>query len=105
MLMLKIHTSMGLLELALQVMIFSYADLLGVYFTAIFTARGMTGSVIAALLGGFVVVLLLQPGIAKVIGLPSAMTMLAFPFQLCIATFIAFLICAAPAGRARAAVA
>lgn len=99
------HTSMGLLEFALQVMVFSYAGLLGVYFTAIFTGRGTTGSVIAALLGGFVVVLLLQPGIAKAIGLPSALTGLAFPFQLCIATFAAFLICAAPAGRSRTHVA
>jgi Na+/proline symporter len=99
------HTNMGLLEFALQVMVFSYAGLLGVYFTAVFTERGTTGSVVAALLGGFAVVLLLQPGIAKVVGLPSALTALAFPFQLCIATFVAFLICAAPAGRSRVIVA
>ena len=93
------HTNMGLLEFALQVMVFSYAGLLGVYFTAIFTDRGSTGSVIASLIGGFAVVLLLQPPIARAVGLPAALTALAFPFQLCIATLAAFLICAAPSGR------
>ena len=92
-------TDMGLLEFALQVMVFSYAGLLGVYFTAIFTRRGSTGSVIAALLGGFVVVLLLQPGIARAIGLPHVLASLAFPYQLCIGTLAAFLICAAVPGR------
>jgi len=96
------HTTMGLLEFALQVMVFSYAGLLGVYFTAIFTKRGTTTSVIAALLGGFFVVLLLQPGIAHWIGLPSVLTALAFPFQLCIATIAAFLICATPSGAGSA---
>ena len=99
------HTSMGLLEFALQVMVFSYAGLLGVYFTALFTSRGSTNSVIAALLGGFVTVLLLQPGIARAIGLPGPFATLAFPFQLCIATAMAFLICAAPAGRRSTAIA
>ena len=92
------HSAMGLLEFALQVMVFTYAGLLGVYFTALFTARGTTGSVIAALLTGFAVIVLLQPGIARALALPAALTGLAFPFQLCIGTFVAFLVCAAPAG-------
>lgn len=88
----------GLLEFALGVMVFAYAGLLGVYFTAIFTARGTTGSVIASLIAGFVTVLLLQPGIAASMGLPEMLRHLAFPFQLCIGTGIAFLVAAAPAG-------
>ena len=87
------YSNMGLLEFALQVMVFTYAGLLGVYFTAVFTDRGTTGSVIAALIAGFVTVLLLQPAIAQAIGLPKALSGLAFPFQLCVATFVALLIC------------
>jgi SSS family solute:Na+ symporter len=93
------YSDMGLLEFALQVMIFTYAGILGVYFTALFTRRGTTGSVIAALLIGFVVIVLLQPGIARAIGLPALLTGLAFPFQLCIGTLVAFLVCAAPAPK------
>jgi Na+/proline symporter len=95
------YTDMGLLEFALQVMVFTYAGLLGVYFTALFTGRGTTGSVIAALLVGFVTILLLQPSIAHAIGLPAALSSLSFPFQLCIGTVIAFAICAAPAGSGK----
>eukprot|EP01037_Dinobryon_pediforme_P036354 gene36354-43260_t len=95
------YSSMGLLEFALQVMVFTYAGLLGVYFTALFTGRGTTGSVIAALIVGFVTVLLLQPGIASAIGLPGVLHSLSFPFQLCIATPVAFLVCVAPAGSGR----
>lgn len=95
------YSSMGLLEFALQVMVFTYAGLLGVYFTALFTGRGTTGSVIAALIIGFVTVLLLQPGIAGAIGLPGALRALSFPFQLCVATLVAFIVCVAPAGSGR----
>ena len=96
------YSEMGLLEFALQVMVFTYAGLLGVYFTALFTARGTTASVVAALIAGFAVVLLLQPAIARAIGLPGALSALSFPFQLCIGTAIAFAICAAPRGMASA---
>lgn len=95
------YSSMGLLEFALQVMVFTYAGLLGVYFTALFTRRGTTGSVIAALIVGFVVVLLLQPAIAHGIGLPVPLRGLAFPFQLCVATLVAFIVCVVPAAPAR----
>lgn len=98
------YTDMGLLEFALQVMVFTYAGLLGVYFTALFTGRGTTGSVIASLIVGFVTVLLLQPGIAHVIGMPEALSGLSFPFQLCIATVVAFVVCVGPAGSGKAIV-
>ncbi|WP_232491851.1 sodium:solute symporter [Novosphingobium kaempferiae] len=98
------YTDMGLLEFALQVMVFTYAGLLGVYFTALFTGRGTTGSVIASLIVGFVTVLLLQPGIAHAIGMPEALSGLSFPFQLCIATVVAFVVCVAPAGSGKAIV-
>lgn len=97
------YSSMGLLEFALQVMVFTYAGLLGVYFTALFTNRGNTGSVIASLLVGFVTILLLQPGIAHALGLPTILNGLSFPFQLCIGTVVAFVVCAAPAGTGQQA--
>lgn len=92
------YSEMGLLEFALQVMVFTYAGLLGVYFTAVFTQRGSTGSVIAALLIGFATVLLLQPAIAGAIGLPAALTGLSFPYQLCIGTLVAFIVCVSVRG-------
>jgi Na+/proline symporter len=82
-------------------MVFAYAGLLGVYFTAIFTKRGTSNSVVLALIVGFLTVLLLQPGIAQALAMPQALHALAFPYQLCIGTLIAFLICAVPAGKAR----
>lgn len=94
------HSAMGLLEFALQVMVFTYAGILGVYFTALFTRRGSTGSVIAALIVGFATIVVLQPGIARTIGLPDILRALSFPFQLCIGTLVAFLVCAAPRGPA-----
>ncbi|MXP26584.1 sodium:solute symporter [Altererythrobacter indicus] len=95
------YSNMGLLEFALQVMVFTYAGLLGVYFTALFTNRGNTGSVIASLFIGFTTVLMLQPEIAHVIGIPAPLDTLSFPFQLCIATAVAFVVCVAPAGRGK----
>jgi SSS family transporter len=87
---------MPLLEFALQVMVFAYAGLLGVYFTAVFTDRGSTASVIAALMLGFLTVFLLQPAIATAIGLPEILARLSFPYQLCIGTFVSTLVCALP---------
>ena len=95
------YAKLGLLEFALSVMVFAYAGLLGVYMTAIFTPRGTSASVIASLIAGFVTVLLLQPAVAAEIGLPEALRHLAFPFQLCIGTAIAFVVAAAPPGRSR----
>lgn len=92
-----------LLEFALQVMVFAYAGLLGVYFTALFTARGTTGSVIAALIAGFVTVACCQPYLVAVLGLPDWAAKLAFPWQLCLGTTVATLVCMAPKGDGRRA--
>lgn len=94
------YAKLGLLEFALQVMVFAYAGLLGVYFAAIFTRRGTTGSVIASLIAGFITVLLLQPAIAAALGLPEMLQGLAFPFQLCVGTAVAFVVAVGPGGRA-----
>lgn len=87
-----------LLEFALQVMVFAYAGLLGVYFVAIFSNRGSSNSVIAALIAGFITVLLLQPTIIQALGLPMMLRHLSFPYQLCIGTCVATMVCALPGG-------
>jgi len=92
------YARIGLLEFALQMMVFAYAGLLGVFFTAVLTKRGTSASVIASLIAGFLTITLLQPPIAAAIGFPAPLLHLAFPFQLCIGTAIAFLVAAAPRG-------
>lgn len=86
------YSDMPLLEFAMQVMVFAYAGLLGVYFVAVFTRRGTSGSVIAGLIAGFATVLLLQPFV-------SGQAALAFPYQLCIGTLVAALVTAIRRGK------
>jgi solute:Na+ symporter, SSS family len=95
-------TDTPLLEFALQVMVFAYAGLLGVYFTALFSSRGNTASVVAALATGFVVVLACQPYIAASIGLPDWLRHLSFPFQLCIGAALSTIVCLIPRGSPNA---
>lgn len=87
-----------LLEFVLGVMSFAYSGLLGVYATVVFTSRGSTASVIAALATGFVVTLAQQPFFVDWTGLPPLLKAAAFPWQLCVGTLAAFLVCLA--GRA-----
>lgn len=92
------YTDMALLDFALSVMVFAYSGLLGVYFTVVFTKRGSTASVIAALAVGFLVSLAQQSYIVDSFGLPDSWKSLAFSWQLCIGTLIAFLVCASVSG-------
>jgi Na+/proline symporter len=89
------YSALPLLEFALAVMTFAYAGLLGVYFTAVFTRRGSTGSVIAALIAGFATILLMQAYVVDSLGWPAAIKSIAFPWQLCIGTAVAFCVCVA----------
>ena len=95
------YTDAPLLDFALGVMSFAYSGLLGVYFTLLFTRRGSTASVIAALAVGFLTILLMQPYVVDLLGLPPAWKGLAFPFQLCLGTAFAFATCLL--GKSRAA--
>ena len=52
------YTEAPLLDFALGVMTFAYSGLLGVYFTLLFTKRGSTASVFAALATGFIAIAL-----------------------------------------------
>src|SRR3546814_8601923 len=62
------YSDIPLLEFVLGVMAFAYSGLLGVYITAVFSKRGSTASVIAALAVGFIVVMLFQPFTIAVLG-------------------------------------
>ncbi len=87
------YSSLPLLEFVLGVMAFAYSGLLGVYFTALFTKRGSSASVIAALVAGFLTILAFQGYIVDTLGLPTAMKTIAFPWQLCIGTAVATVVC------------
>ncbi|MEM8936101.1 MAG: sodium:solute symporter [Pseudomonadota bacterium] len=87
------YTDMALLEFALSVMAFAYAGLLGVFFVAVFTTRGSTRSVIAALITGFIAIVIQQSYVVDVLGLPAALKSLAFPWQLLIGSSLAGLVC------------
>lgn len=96
------YTEAPLLDFVLGVMSFAYSGLLGVYFTLLFTRRGSSASVIAALVAGFAAIALQQSYVVDVLGLPASWKALAFPYQLCLGTAVAFAVCALPAGRSRA---
>ena len=95
------YTDAPLLDFALGVMSFAYSGLLGVYFTLLFTRRGSAASVIAALVTGFVAIALQQSYVVDLLGLPAAWKGLAFPWQLCLGTAIAFATCVL--GKSKAA--
>lgn len=87
------YSSLPLLDFVLGVMAFAYSGLLGVYFTALFTKRGSSASVIAALIAGFITILTFQGYVVDSLGLPIVMKTIAFPWQLCVGTGIATLVC------------
>lgn len=87
------YTDMPLLAFALSVMVFSYSGLLGVYFNALFTKRGNSTTVLLALILGFTVTLLFQPYIQDILNISWFKFDLAFPYQLCIASALSFLVC------------
>ncbi len=78
------YSDLSLIGFALGVMAFAYTGLLGVYFSAIFTSRGNTKSVLWGLIGGFLTVLALQPY--------SFGWELGFSWQIVIGTIAAFTI-------------
>jgi len=87
------YTNTPLLAFVLGVMTFAYSGLIGVYCTAVFTRRGSSLSVMAALATGFIAILLQQAYIVDQFGLPASWKSLAFPWQLCIGSAAALLVC------------
>ena len=86
-----------LIEFALGMMTFAYSGLVGVFLTVLLTRRGNTVSVIAAFAAGFLTVLVLQLLVA------SKRLDLAFPWQMTLATTLAFVVCWSGAPRQRGA--
>jgi len=97
------YTDTALLEFALSVMTFAYAGLLGVFFVALYTSRGSSQSVIAALLAGFFAILIQQSYIIDIVGLPEILHSVAFPWKLTIAVIISALVCAMGTPKAKIA--
>ena len=84
----------SLIAFALGVMMFAYSGLLAVFLTAMFTRRGNTVSVIAALVTGFVVVLLFQKAVwVRVTPDTWHAHVPAGPWQMVVATAAAFGVC------------
>jgi SSS family solute:Na+ symporter len=102
-----------LIDFALGVMTFAYSGLLAVFLSALFTKRGSGASVVGALVTGFLTIAYLQflnrplwsalndrfgwypkvDGVAPDIAQLMPWTNLAFPWQLVIATALAFVVC------------
>jgi Na+/proline symporter len=95
------YTDTPLLDFVLGVMAFAYTGLLGVYATALFTRRGSTGSVIAALIAGFLTTLLQQSYVVDLLHLPQSWKGIAFSWQFCTGTAVAFLVCIIGNSRAK----
>ena len=93
-----------LLDFALSVMVFAYAGLLGVFLAVLLTARGNGRSAIAALVTGFVVILVLQPFAWNTwmpwFAGPDHPPPGAMPWKMIIGSSCAFLVCIAGSRRA-----
>jgi len=82
-----------LIDYALKVMAFAYSGLVGVYFAALLTRRGTSGSAILALLIGFAAVLVMELQAWTWLGAPAMK--IAFPWQMTLATTLSFVVCIA----------
>ncbi|HAD15856.1 MAG TPA: sodium:solute symporter [Erythrobacter sp.] len=81
-----------LLEFALQVMVFAYAGLLGVFAAAVFTNRGSEASIVWALVIGFIAMVAGEAAVGGMIGVPESVTSLAFTWKLVAGSVLAFLV-------------
>lgn len=96
-----------LLGFALGVMTFAYAGLLGVFFTALFVSkkRGSSASAIGALLAGFVVTIVTEPKVLRLLvssfgNADDTPPTIAFPWRLTLGAAVAFAICVLGKGNA-----
>ena len=88
-------SGLNLVDFATGVMCFSYAGMLGVFITALYTKRGNTKSVIAALVTGLVVVLVMQPYIMNPLSeaVFGHKVVIAWPWWAPIGGIISLLVC------------
>ncbi len=90
-------SDMPLLNFALSMMVFAYTGLLGVFCIAMFTKRGNSISVIAALSVGFVFTVFMQPYVWKPIvndGLGISLSNPSFPWVLVFVSMLSACVCA-----------
>lgn len=106
------HSGENIINFVLGVMGFAYAGLLATFLTALFTRRGRTWSVIAAMVVGFVVVLALQPNVwawwtAQTVWTRDhlAGVKIASPWRLLLGVAASLFVCLLPRGNAKAVVA
>ena len=85
-------SDLPLLEFALQVMVFAYAGLLGVFAAAVFTSRGSEASIVWALIIGFAAMVLGEASVGGAFGIPEGVTSLAFTWKLLFGSALAFLV-------------
>ncbi|HEX2838919.1 MAG TPA: hypothetical protein VHN77_12425 [Phycisphaerales bacterium] len=102
------HSGENIINFVLGVMGFAYAGLLATFLTALFTRRGRTWSVIAAMIVGFVVVLALQPNVWAWWTAQTGWTKahlasikIASPWRLVLGVTAALLVCLVPRGNAK----
>jgi len=90
-----------LLGFVLSVMTFAYTGMLGVFLTALFTRRGNSASVIAALITGAATVAMLQDRVmgAWMPWLFGTTLHIAWPWWMTIGTVLSFLVCVAGSPR------
>ena len=90
----KQSSDIPLVDFALLVMAFAYSGLVAVFLTVMLTNRGSNLSVIAALVVGFLIVLVMQKAVWTSITPQSWHDLkIAFPWQMLLATLIAFAVC------------
>ena len=100
----KQSAGQDIINFVLSVMNFAYAGLLGVFITALFTKRGTTASCIAAMITGFIIVLLMRQEIwvqwTSAIGWTDASTLkIAWPWHLVAGALGATLVAASVPGK------
>ncbi|TVR13631.1 MAG: hypothetical protein EA401_06385 [Planctomycetota bacterium] len=96
-----------LIDFALMVMMFCYSGLVAVFLCAVCSRRGRSASAVAALFTGLIAVIVMQfvplqrLGLVPGDGATPVSAVLAFPFQMTVATGLAYMVCiVAPARKA-----
>jgi len=89
-----------LLNFALSVMVFAFSGMLAVFVTGLFTNRGNTASVIAALCVGFALTLLMQNAILTPISraVIGRELVIEFTYAMTLSTIVATVVCMMPKG-------
>ena len=91
------YSGLNLVDFATGVMCFSYAGMLGVFMVALYTRRGNTGSVIAALVVGLLAVFIMQPYVLGPLSgvLFGRELFIAWPWWCPVGAVISFFVCLA----------